>query len=658
MKHTLSIVLFFILSLGLNAQTVEGTVGSDGSLIPYNVSAIADVQDGTITKAKLDASLAAEIDSKTNSSEVLNLHRTSDPTSNVKESNIINAWVKATLVDLESVSTDSYIGDLSLKATKNASGSGVVYSPNYSVEIGKEYVFSCRIKVGGGFITGSNLYLSDKSGAFTQTPIDHTITDWQLVTVTLGFTKTRTRVNFSMSAQPSGAFMLIDDMKLYENEETIKAFPNAYGFGAVSTGGRGGTVRKVTNLNDSGFGSLREAAGVANTYVIFDVAGNIELSSPISVADNVTIFGQTAFRNGGQGITLKANSTNESSLMTVSGKENFTVQYIRFRRGVTPFATAATGGQNLALANSANKAIIDHCSFGWDEDESLTIWDAQQVTVSNSIINHSLKVNAYGRVKTGKGVIIGNNAEEVSLYCNLIGNADQRNALFGGSTPPLGNFEFKNNLIHNWGTAGTYFTEGTNDFKVNIIGNKWKLGNNSILNRHALQATGNTGDLFYLEGNISAERPTDDLDEWLAIGNTTTPSVNLSTSFQQLTPFDYPLQDSPTYTIEELESTVIKQMGVSLYEDKPDYGAKQDYLNGTGSHINIPSDDGGYPVLSNFTTSILDSNSDGIEDSFATTHGITSPNQIIGSYDFGDWIFDNSIGYEAIEVYAYWLTKQ
>ncbi len=592
-------------------------------------------------------------------SVIKNLHKTSDPTSLINESNIINAWSKNnTSLTLSSDNTDSVRGALSLKASKTVAGSAVFYTPNYTVELGKEYIFTCKVKVGGGFITGSTMYSSEKSGAFVQTPIDHTITEWQTLTQTLSFSKERTRFTFSMSVQEVGAFLLVDDIEFYEVSDTIKAFPNAEGFGAISTGGRTGTVKFVTNLNDSGAGSLREACSTSFSYIVFLIAGTIELDSPIFVESNVSIYGQTAFRNGGQGITLRASSTNEASLMVFnSGNENLVIQYIRFRRGMTPFVTSATAGQTLALTGDASKIIVDHCSFGWDEDESLTIWGVLDVTVSNSTITNSLKVNQYGREKTSKSLIIGNGSDRVSIYTTLIGNADQRNALFGGSTLPIESFEFKNNLIFNWGNIGTDFLGGQLPLKVNIIGNKWKIGNNSILNRHGLRATGNTGDKFYLKGNINLNRPTDDLDEWLAIGDSATPSANLSTTFQELTPFDFPLENAKTYSIEELEGEVLNQMGASLYVDKPDRLSKRDYLDGTGSHINNQEDVGGFPTLSDLTSPIIDPLNIGIDEEFANAHGITSSNQIKLSYDFGTWIFDNSLGYEAIEVYAYWLTK-
>ena len=117
----------------------------------------------------------------------------------------------------------------------------------------------------------------------------------------------------------------------------LPAFPTAEGFGKYASGGRGGKVVEVTNLNDSGEGSLRWAltdAGKENATIVFRVSGIIDIGpnpqrknerSIRAKLKNVTIAGQTA---PGQGILLRGGKLN------LGGSENVIIRNIRGRLGV------------------------------------------------------------------------------------------------------------------------------------------------------------------------------------------------------------------------------------------------------------------------------------------------------------------------------------
>ena len=129
------------------------------------------------------------------------------------------------------------------------------------------------------------------------------------------------------------------------------AFPGAEGHGRYVTGGRGGKIVHVTNLNDSGTGSFREAVKSDNKIIVFDVAGVIALKSDLKFADNITILGQTA---PSPGITLR--------YYTVQPGSNNIIRFIRIRRGQEK---DINDGADASWQRNKTGIIYDHCSFSW-----------------------------------------------------------------------------------------------------------------------------------------------------------------------------------------------------------------------------------------------------------------------------------------------------
>ena len=181
------------------------------------------------------------------------------------------------------------------------------------------------------------------------------------------------------------------------------AFPGAEGHGRYVTGGRGGNVIHVTNLNDSGTGSFRSAvSGSAKKIVVFDVGGVIELKSELKIGENTTILGQTA---PNPGITLR--------YFTVRPGANNIIRYIRIRRGEEK---DVNDGADATWQRGLKGLIWDHCSFSWSIDEIASFYDNQNFTMQwctlgEALANpgHSKGEHSYGGIWGGKGASFHHN---------------------------------------------------------------------------------------------------------------------------------------------------------------------------------------------------------------------------------------------------------
>ena len=131
-------------------------------------------------------------------------------------------------------------------------------------------------------------------------------------------------------------------------QDPLLAFPGAEGFGRFATGGRGGEIYHVTNLNDSGTGSLRDAVSKPNRIIVFDVSGVIHLKSRLSFKSNLTVLGQTA---PGEGVQVYGNG------VSFSDANNIIVRYLRVRMGVNGDSGKDTAGV-ASGHDMAGRAII------------------------------------------------------------------------------------------------------------------------------------------------------------------------------------------------------------------------------------------------------------------------------------------------------------
>ena len=168
----------------------------------------------------------------------------------------------------------------------------------------------------------------------------------------------------------------------------VLAFPGAEGYGAYATGGRGCEIVHVTNLNASGAGSLADAVGKSNRFVVFDVGGVIDITGKsITIASNVTIAGQTA---PGEGITIYGGR------VIASKAKNVIMRYVRMRGGKSVNSSKCT----LTLDNCEN-FIMDHCSVSWGPWDNVHITDANNVTWQYCINAEGIEPQRFGSITDG-----------------------------------------------------------------------------------------------------------------------------------------------------------------------------------------------------------------------------------------------------------------
>ena len=255
------------------------------------------------------------------------------------------------------------------------------------------------------------------------------------------------------------------------------AFPGAEGHGRYVTGGRGGKIVHVTNLNDSGTGSFREAVKSGNKIIVFDVAGVIALKSDLKFADNITILGQTA---PSPGITLR--------YYTVQPGSNNIIRFIRIRRGQEK---NINDGADASWQRNKTGIIYDHCSLSWSIDEVASFYDnnnftMQWCTVAESLTNpgHSKGAHGYGGIWGGK---------LASFHHNFVAHVMNRGPRFNGArygwtgytsnkeyntykwqnTVQAENVDFRNCVMYN--AQGTCYG-GPGGGQINIVNNYYKAG--------------------------------------------------------------------------------------------------------------------------------------------------------------------------------------
>jgi pectate lyase len=434
----------------------------------------------------------------------------------------------------------------------------------------------------------------------------------------------------------------------------IPAFPGAEGPGANAVGGRGGSVYYVTNLNDSGAGSLRTGVSVANRTILFKVSGTINLQSDLKISkSNLTIAGQTA---PGDGITLKRRLT------SVGSTRDVIIRYLRCRPGDAD----STFQDDSFHVDFGTNVMVDHISSSWSVDECLSVTDSTNVTVQWCLISESLNNSQHAKGTHGYGSLLRYGEGALAYHHNLYQHHNSRNPRLGDRI----RLDFINNVIYNWGGRAGYSggngpTEDAKDNPggvftnyLNYVGNYLVAGPSSTTPNTAF-ASGATNTVIYQTGNLI------DADKDGMLNGTDTGWGMFNGYPYTVATAPCPLPAITTHSAATAYQRVLAFGGASLFRDEVDTRLIGNVRNQTGKLVdavglNTQATDyvtntingtnytfvRGWPTL-NPAPPPLDTDSDGIpdywENALGWNPGVANNNHV------------NADGYTDLEWYLNWL---
>jgi pectate lyase len=435
--------------------------------------------------------------------------------------------------------------------------------------------------------------------------------------------------------------------------QDIPAFPGAWGGGMFATGGRGGRIIEVTNLNDSGVGSFREAAEAKGPrIVIFRIAGIIALESNIDIDyPDITIAGQSA---PGDGICLSNHSLNINT-------ENVILRHLRVRRGRPE---GGQGSDNIG-GYPIGQVIVDHCSTSWGMDENLSLYrymkplpDGRRLKmpVKNLTVQYCISSEALNAKNHAFGGTWG--GEDATFHHNLFACNTGRNPSIGMG----GEFDYRNNVIFNW--RHRTMDGGDETSLVNVINNYYKSGpatNDNMLStmvrieERDMYSPGNRGKSgnwypqmpkrpgkWYVTGNIVEGFPKVTVDNWKGmrgpeeIARVNTPFVGWPIN-------QHKAMDAFNEVLAKAGATLPKRDAVDIRVTDMVRTGKVTTANGI---VNDPREVGGYPSYSFSPEDVpIDSDHDGMPDTWETKYQLDPAKASDGPMDAdGD-------GYTNVEEY-------
>ena len=484
--------------------------------------------------------------------------------------------------------------------------------------------------------------------------------------------------------------------------EDAPAFPGAEGFGRYTTGGRGGKVIHVTNLNDSGTGSLRWALSQSGKKtIVFDVSGYIDLKSQLNVSSNTTIAGQTA---PGDGITLRYYT------LYFGKSDNVIVRFIRSRRSQVK---DVNDGADATWGRNRKNIILDHCSFSWSIDEVASFYDNRNFTmqwcnVTEALANpgHSKGAHSYGGIWGGKNA---------SFHHNFIAHVQNRAPRFNGARYNWSGYDtnlyqnsiqaervdFRNCVMYNWGSGNGCYG-GPGGGYVNMVNNYYKAGpgtgNKDRVTQVSVSDASNGGDnpfpgyasRYYINGNYVSAASNPENYDWKGViydnglftingekyiadakhyyGNNQNYVKNSNGVDCISVKLDEPIESGEvtTHKAETAFGKVLQYCGASLVRDECDLRYAEEAENGTTTFmgaiikragiLDIINDPAGtedpstasYPILrEEKRPADFDTDGDGMPDAWETANGLNPSN----ANDGKTYTIDSKGYYTNLEVY-------
>lgn len=461
-----------------------------------------------------------------------------------------------------------------------------------------------------------------------------------------------------------------------ENDGVVRAFPGAEGGGMYTTGGRGGEIYYVTNLNDEGEGSLRDALSRGDRTILFKVCGTIRLTKTLEIKrNNITIAGQTA---PGQGITI-ADGT------VVIKADNVIVRYLRFRLGDR--GNGLDDGSDAFWGRYRENIIIDHCSMSWSIDEVASFYANRNFTMQWCVAAEALKNSKlHSKGAHGYGGIWG--GRNASFHHNLLANNDSRNAridhpyVYGDYlTTHRGHVDVRNNVIYNWGGNSTY---GGEDGSFNLVGNYYKPGPASKERKYFVDANSYYSGQqtyckyarLYVEGNYhsGSYAVSINANQWSGVylhdgedhAESDVSGMKLSAPLS-IKKDDAQTCYTSTHKAADAYTRVLAYAGASLGRDAVDKritdNARTDRVAASGSNgstgglIDSQEDVGGWPELTATQQQIerasKDTDNDGIPDYYEEQLGLDAAD----AADARAKTLDPQGLYTNLEVYLHWIVR-